>query len=279
MRDAFPVEEKREAACRYDTCRADGYPSSANARRVFVIASLRSGRFIGNARDEDEAFFRVALRHTRLRPGFAHSRARARTSLLRMHTSSDAPRCRARHANHDIAAGPRLDSLPVDVLLEVTKPLGGADLLRCAAVSRGWRDALEPAFESRCVSRGRVDRAWLFPATGSIDGGETLRASDESRTWRERFQDAFCVWCREAPRAPVTLVAEPRRCAVVRGWTKLAHHGLVPAPPRFAADALRQSRVTLCGRCLARTDAKDLTRTYGMRLSAPPSDEESARKK
>lgn len=167
----------------------------------------------------------------------------------------------------------------MDVLLEVTKPLGGADLLRCAAVSRGWRDALEPAFESRCVSRGREDRAWLFPATGSIDGGETLRASDESRTWRERFQDAFCVWCREAPRAPVTLVAEPWRCAVVRGWTKLAHHGLVPAPPRFAADALRQSRVTLCGRCLARTDAKDLTRTYGMRLSAPPSDEESAREK
>ena len=191
---------------------------------------------IGNSRDEDEAFFRVALRHTRLRPGFAHSCARARTSLLRMHTSSAAPRCRARHANHDRAAGPRLDSLPVDVLLEVTKPLGGADLLRCAAVSRGWRDALEPAFESRCVSRGREDRAWLFPATGSIDGGETLRASDESRTWRERFQDAFCVWCREAPRAPVTLVAEPWRCAVVRGWTKLA--------TRACAAAFRRGRAS-----------------------------------
>ena len=33
---------------------------------------------IGNSRDEDEAFFRVALRHTRLRPGFAPlARARA----------------------------------------------------------------------------------------------------------------------------------------------------------------------------------------------------------
>ena len=188
-----------------------------------------------------------------------------------MHTSSAALRCRARHANHDRAAGPGLDSLPVDVLLEVTKTLGGADLLRCAAVSRGWRDALEPAFESSCVNRRREDRAWLFPATGSIDGGETLRASDESRTWRERFQDAFCVWCREARRAPVTLVAEPLTLtspvtSVVRGWSKLARHGLVPAPPRFAADALPQSRVRLCGRCLARNDAKDLTKIYGMRL-------------
>ena len=261
-----------------------GYPSSANARRAFVIASLRSRErrsFVSSETHETKTRLSSASLSATHDSAQAsrHSRARARTSLLRMHTSSAAPRCRARHANHDRAAGPRLDSLPVDVLLEVTKTLGGADLLRCAAVSRGWRDALEPAFESRCVSRGRVDRAWLFPATGSIDGGETLRASDESRTWRERFQDAFCVWCREAPRAPVTLVAEPWRCAVVRGWTKLAHHGLVPAPPRFAADTLRQSRVKLCGRCLARTDAKDLTRTYGMRLSAPPSEEDSAREK
>ena len=193
---------------------------------------------IGNSRDEDEAFFRVALRHTRLRPGFAHSCARARTSLLRMHTSSAAPRCRARHANHDIAAGPRLDSLPVDVLLEVTKPLGGADLLRCAAVSRGWRDALEPAFESRCVSRGREDRAWLFPATGSIDGGETLRASDESRTWRERFQDAFCVWCREAPRAGDV----GRRALALRGRSRMDE---ARAPrTRACAAAFRRGRAS-----------------------------------
>ena len=193
---------------------------------------------------------------------------------------SAARRRRARNADQNVAAGPSLDSLPVDVLLHVTQSLGGAELLRSAAVSRGWRDALEPAFESRCVRLGREDRARRFPETSSIetrstprgDGGceSTPRAfAPPYRTWREAFRDNFCAWCREAPNARVNLVGTFRSMEARgqhRAW--LASRGVIArsANAPSAPNVARRERVTLCGVCLARDAAKASTRPYGMEL-------------
>lgn len=195
---------------------------------------------------------------------------------------------RARNADQGVAAGPSLDSLPVDVLLHVTQSLGGAELLRSAAVSRGWRDALEPAFESRCVRLGREDRARRFPETSSIetrstprgDGGceSTPRAfAPPYRTWREAFRDNFCAWCREAPNARVNLVGTfETEEARARGhdWARLASRGVIArsanqTKKRSVPNVARRERVTLCGVCLARDAAKASTRPYGMELSLP----------
>jgi len=233
-----------------------------------------------------EAFFPLvaSLHQRRLHRGSCDTRARARAEMcygrLGVRMPSAARRRRARNADQNVAAGPSLDSLPVDVLLHVTQSLGGAELLRSAAVSRGWRDALEPAFESRCVRLGREDRARRFPETSSIetrstprgDGGceSTPRAfAPPYRTWREAFRDNFCAWCREAPNARVNLVGTFRSMEA-RGqhWAWLASRGVIArsANARSVPNVARRERVTLCGVCLARDAAKASTRPYGMEL-------------
>ena len=227
----------------------------------------------------------------RLRRGFAPlARARAHVMVGVGCMPSLAQRRRARDANHDVAAGPSLHSLPVDVLLQVTQLLGGNDLLRCAAVCRAWRDALEPAFESKCVSHAREIRAWRFPETSSIETRSKPRGNSRERfralsppnlTWRECFRNEFCSWCREAPNERVNLVAtfqgEPRGW----NWSRLASRGLIAPSARpcpVPNGTARRKSVTLCGKCLASAEATASTRAYCMELGAPPPLERPDRK-
>lgn len=271
-----------------------------STRQKGFRVALFGAAFLGNAqrRKPEEVFplrkySTVASLHQRgLHRGSCDTRARARAEMcygrLGVRMPSAARQRRARNADQGVAAGPSLDSLPVDVLLHVTQSLGGAELLRSAAVSRGWRDALEPAFESRCVRLGREDRARRFPETSSIetrstprgDGGceSTPRAfAPPYRTWREAFRDNFCAWCREAPNARVNLVGTfETEEARARGhdWARLASRGVIArsanqTKKRSVPNVARRERVTLCGVCLARDAAKASTRPYGMELSLP----------
>ena len=253
---------------------------------LFAVSRAGFSRKRPRRRKLPTSFLKVASLHQRrLHRGSCDTRARARAEMcygrLGVRMPSAARRRRARNADHDVAAGPSLDSLPVDVLLHVTQSLGGAELLRSAAVSRGWRDALEPAFESRCVRLGREDRARRFPETSSIetrstprgDGGResTSRAfAPPYRTWREAFQDNFCAWCREAPNARVNLVGTfQAREARGQDWARrLASRGVIArsANARSVPNVARRERVTLCGGCLALDAAMASTRPYGMEL-------------
>ena len=292
-RDCNPTTRRAIAKERLGTCGGFGrVPRRVCADDTSKRFSCRTFRhaFLGNAhknRRKPPSFFPLvaSLHQRRLHRGSCDTRARARAEMcygrLGVRMPSAARRRRARNADHDVAAGPSLDSLPVDVLLHVTQSLGGAELLRSAAVSRGWRDALEPAFESRCVRLGREDRAWRFPEASSIetrstpqgDGGceSTPRAfAPRYRTWREAFRDNFCAWCREAPNARVNLVGtfQTREAPREQDWAWLASLGVIArsANARSAPNIARRERVTLCGGCLARDAAKVSTRPYGMEL-------------
>ena len=232
--------------------------------------------------EENEDFSRGQTLRPRLRRGIVPlARARRDVMVGVGCMLSVVRRRRTRIANHDVAAGPSLDSLPVDVLLEVTKHLKGNDLLSFAAVSRGWRDALEPAFESKCVSGGHENRAWRFLEIRSIETRSTPRGNCRESfrvyaqrylTWKDRFCDEFCAWCREAPNARVNLVATFQQETRGWHWSRLASRGMIahsaetlcPVP-----SVVARRSVKVCGKCLARDEAKALTRTFGMELGAP----------